>query len=133
MRNLQSGIRKLQSRIATIGTTEIYCGCGAERLWELLGLDYPDCAAEIHNPRPEPAIRPAIDRVVVMDILFPEGLPEQEPHYAAEAIEKKIESEVILESDPEPAPDPTGDPIRDAVVKRELLTKKELAEALLVA
>ena len=132
MRNLQSGIRRLQARIATIGTTENYCGCGVERLWELLKLDPPDCAAEVHNPRPEMKIDPAINRVVIMDKLFPEGIIENPGHYAAEAIEKKIESEIILESDPDPEPEPTGDPIRDAVVKKEILNRKQLAEALLI-
>ena len=96
-------------------------------------LDYPDCTAENHNPRPESAIRPAIDRNRTMLILFPEGITENPGHYAVEAIEKKIESEIILESDPDPAPDPTGDPIRDAIVKKEILNRKQLAEALLVA
>ena len=131
MPRLQSGIRRLQARIETIGSGEVFCGCGPERLWELLKWDPPDCKAEIHNPRPEMKIDPGIDRVVIMDKLFPEGIIENPGHYAAEAIEKKIESEVIL--DPDPEPDPTGDPIRDAIVKKEILNRKQLAEALLVA
>ncbi len=132
MRSLQSGLKRLQARIATTGSTEIFCGCGVERLWELLKLDPPDCAAEVHNPRPEMKIDPAIDRAVVMDKLFQGEITENPGHYAVEAIEKKIESEIILESDPEPEPELTGDPIRDAVVKKEILNRKELADALLV-
>jgi hypothetical protein len=134
MRRLQAGIRQLNKRIQDMGTQEIFCGCVDPGVFSMLfRFDPPACQAEIHNPRLELTTRPAAgdyDRILTK--LFPDGVPENLGHYAIESeeIKKEIVSQIITE--PEPEPVQTGDPIRDAVAKRELLSKKELADALLV-